>query len=426
MFNLIVNVKNREVVSNISLEEFVHSMKNPTDIVKKTVDSARSVGKGSILYDKIKKNLPCFVPTYVHKDYVKTSTIETPTGFIYIDEDELSDINPADFPFVVSKWKSLSGSGYGWLVAVDLEKDRVNVSYLKSVVKQVSEVMGINCDLGAVSVDRLNIIGYDEDIYYNPNYTKFQLGEDSALEVLSEVKEELKAGKSTKNRKCSQDTKSNSFKLLSPNEHFFSNEIRYSNLEDMVKDYVFKDGEVVIDLKQDKIHYLEVYIPSKIYKGSRNSALYKYGSAIHVLNPNMGEKRFYSFMYKLNSSLCEEPLKTEEIKALTANILSNTKQAFSNKTRRFIFNPDYDLTGAERKSMCGYLGRKADEADNTAFIKEVVDNWNWVEQGKLTMKSVMRATGLSYSSIRRRGDYIKPVIKKIKKEMAENNVKKVA
>src|SRR5690606_14016236 len=281
----------------------------------------------------------------------------------YIDEDEQSNVNPSDFPFVAAKWKSLSGTGNGWLVAVDLDKDRVNVKYLKSVVGQIANTMGINADLDAVSVDRLNIIGYDEEIYYNANYSKYELKEDSSLEILSEVKEDLKKGKSTNKKKCSQEDKANNSKLLCVDEHFFSDKIRYSNFEDMVKDYKFKDGEVVIDLKKEKVHFLEVYIPNKIFKVNRNSALYKYGSSIHVLNPNMREEKFYNFMHRLNSSVCEEPLEKEEINKMAANILANTKGAFTNKTRRFLFNPDYDLTGKERQRMCGYLGRKADEAD---------------------------------------------------------------
>src|SRR5690606_31423906 len=145
-----------------------------------------------------------------------------------------------------------------------------------------------------------------EEIYYNANYSKYELKEDSSLEILSEVKEDLKKGKSTNKKKCSQEYKANNSKLLCVDEHFFSDKIRYSNFEDMVKDYKFKDGEVVIDLKKEKVHFLEVYIPNKIFKGNRNSALYKYGSSIHVLNPNMGEEKFYNFMHRLNSSVCEE------------------------------------------------------------------------------------------------------------------------
>lgn len=426
MFNLIVNVKNREVVSNISLEEFVDSMINPSDVVRKIVDRARSLKKGSKLYDKVKQNLPSFVPTYNHEGYVKTSTIKNPTGFIYIDEDEQSNVNPSDFPFVVAKWKSLSGTGNGWLVAVDLDKDRVNVKYLKSVVGQIANTMGINADLDAVSVDRLNIIGYDEEIYYNANYSKYQLEEDSTLEILSEVKEDLKKGKSSRNKKCPQETKSNIYQLLEVNEHFFSDKIRYTNFEDMIKEYKFENGEVVKDLKKDKVHFLEVYIPSKIFNGNRNSAMYKYGSAIHVLNPNLGEKRFYNFLHKMNNSICEEPLSKEEINAMAANILNNTKGAFTNKSRRFLFNPDYDLTGKERKKLSGYLGRKATEEDNTALILEVVENWDWRKDGRASMKAVMTKTGLSYSSIRRRRDLIKPTMEEKNRIMLENKAKKVA
>ena len=44
MFNIITNVKNRTVIENISLDELINQLKNPSIIHKKIVDSARVLG----------------------------------------------------------------------------------------------------------------------------------------------------------------------------------------------------------------------------------------------------------------------------------------------------------------------------------------------------------------------------------------------
>ena len=55
MFNIITNVKNRTVIENISLDELINQLKNPSIIHKKIVDKARVLGKNSLEYDNIKK-----------------------------------------------------------------------------------------------------------------------------------------------------------------------------------------------------------------------------------------------------------------------------------------------------------------------------------------------------------------------------------
>lgn len=170
MFNIITNVKNRTVIENISLDELINQLKNPSIIHKKIVDRARVLGKNSLEYDNIKKSLPCFVPNYTHNSYVKVDTINKSTGFIYIDVDYELSLDFSKFSFIAASWKSLSGVGSGILVALDDTVDiGVELKTMRAIINDICSTLDVKPDSCAVSRDRLNVIGYDYEAYYNEN-----------------------------------------------------------------------------------------------------------------------------------------------------------------------------------------------------------------------------------------------------------------
>src|SRR5690606_29434466 len=87
-----------------------------------------------------------------------------PTGYLYIDVDGCLDIDLYS-PYISAYWKSLSGTGYSIVVAV---KGLTKKNY-KEATLEVSEVLDLPIDKGAISIDRLTCISYDPDAYYNPN-----------------------------------------------------------------------------------------------------------------------------------------------------------------------------------------------------------------------------------------------------------------
>src|SRR5690554_1487585 len=119
MFDLIPNYQVRDISGELSVEELVQTLKNPSIIQKKIVDMARKVGKHNYPYDKIKGALPCFIPFYRHNNKVNKGTLKKSTNYIYIDIDEDVSFDPSQHNFVVACWKSLSGNGKGVLISVD-------------------------------------------------------------------------------------------------------------------------------------------------------------------------------------------------------------------------------------------------------------------------------------------------------------------
>ena len=387
MFNIITNVKNRTVIENISLDELINQLKNPSIIHKKIVDKARVLGKNSLEYDNIKKSLPCFVPNYTHNSYVKVDTINKSTGFIYIDVDYELSLDFSKFSFIAASWKSLSGVGSGILVALDDTVDiGTDLKTMRAIINDICSTLDVKPDSCAVSRDRLNVIGYDYDVYYNENYSKYEV---TNLINNNEYKVDKKENKKLSIR-------------LARNVHFYEGDLRLTNLDDFTKDFVFKDDELYIDMSDNPIEYTEVYIPKSIGSGERNSRLYKILSAVRGLNPMLSKDRLIGFAKHINNTKCYEPLEENELINICIRISETTPNLFPNKVKKYVFNPIYTLTGVERRSVASSESRKKAGRKTTKKLLDCVKEWNETVDGKFTLKALSEKSKVSYKTVLRR------------------------
>jgi hypothetical protein len=392
MFNIITNLKNRDVIENISLEELVFQLKNPSVVHKKFVDKARTLGKESKIYEKIKSTLPCFVPNYNHKDYVKINTIEKSTGFIYIDVDYKLDIDFSDYSFVAAAWKSLSGIGNGIVVALD-NPDTLgtDLKTMRTVINSVCEVLDIKADKAAVSRDRLNVIGYDYDTYYNPNFTKFNTSfEDNEEDKKVVIRENKKL-----------------LERLDSDYHFYDGELRMSNLDEMKENLPFEDDILFLDMADNPIKYTSVYIPKSIPVGSRNSTVFRILSTIKALNPVVKRERFFGVANYINNNICYEPMNIEELQNICNRLIATNVPLFANKVQKYPFNPIYTLTGRERSSIASGEHNRKEGKKNTDRILKAVVEWDTKKDGKFTIKALSIKIGLSYKTVLTRKKDIK-------------------
>lgn len=387
MFNIITNVKNRTVVGNISLDELVTQLKNPSIMHKKIVDKARILGKNSLEYDNIKKSLPCFVPNYIHNSYVKIDTIDKSTGFIYIDVDYELSLDFSKFSFIAASWKSLSGIGSGILVALDDSVDiGTDLKTMRAIINDICSTLDIKPDSCAVSRDRLNVIGYDYDVYYNENYSKYEV---SKLINTNEHKVDKK------------ENNNNSIRLVR-NVHFYEGDLRLTNLDDFTKEFVFKDDELYIDMSDTPIEYTEVYIPKSISSGERNSRLYKILSAVRGLNPVLSKDRLIGFAKHINNTRCYEPLDEGELINICIRVSEAVPNLFPNKIKKYVFNPIYTLTGVERRSVASSESRKKAGRKTTKKLLDYVKEWDEAVDGKFTLKALSEKSKVSYKTVLRR------------------------
>ena len=387
MFNIITNVKNRTVISSISLEELIVTLKNPSVVHKKIVDSARILGKESKTYSSIKETLPCFVPNYLHDNYVKTATILKSTGFIYIDVDYELNIDFSKFNFVAASWKSLSGVGNGILVALDSTTEiGTDLKTMRKIINDICDKLDIKPDSCAVSRDRLNVIGYDYNTYFNKDYTKYNI--DNLISISDkevDINEKIKL----KER-------------LARCVHFYDGDLRLANLDDFIKDFEFKDDELYIDMSDSPIRYTDIYIPKSISVGNRNSTMFKILSAVRGLNPILTMERLLGLAKHINNNRCYEPMSEEELSKMTYRIMEREPLLFPNKEKKYIFNPLYTLTGIERRTVASSASRKKVGDKTTNSILEVVKEWSAEKEGKITLKAISLKMKLSYKTVLRR------------------------
>lgn len=399
MFNIITNVRNREVISSISLDELVETIKNPSVIHKKIVDKARNIDKKSTLYKKIKESLPCFVPNYTHCEYVKTDTIIKSTGFLYIDIDYNIEIEYSKHPFIVASWKSLSNIGTGLIVSIkDIENMGSDLQTMRYLVNTVSNILDVKPDSCAISRDRLNVIGYDNDIFYNKDYKDLEV-------IINNISIDLT------NDKVINKDRININNRLEVDDNFISENIRFDNLSDYTKEYTFEDDEVFKDLGNKTIDYVSIYIPKTIPEGNRNKKLYNILSSVKAINPKIEEQRLLGFAKYLNNNVCYEPLGIEEIKSLTIRIMKSEIKPFANKTKRFLFNEDYMLNGKEKQGIATTERNRVLGEQNTTEILEKIKYWDYDKYSKITYKSISQITGFSYPTIIRKKEIIKEFIK---------------
>ena len=400
MFQIVSNVFNRSIITSLSLDEYINTMKNPDFVRKSQVDLARETYKNSELkkddplYKSIKNSLPCITFLNTFNGYVNNENIVNSTGFMYVDIDNVSDINFSMYPFVVSYWKSLSNNGYGILIKCE------NTGELQDNINELSLLFNIQLDKNAVSKDRLNILGYDNNIYYNPNYTSY-IFKDSKKVSLGYIKE-------------------SSIRLQQIDTKNETGDIRFSNLKDLIKEYDF-NGEPFIDLGENKLEYAEVFVPKNIFEGNRNKSMFVLCSQIRGLNSWISESMLLRVCSTINKDKFRPQLSIHELSEIVKKVYSKEKPVVMlNKTKRILFNPDYELSKFERQSMATKQIRSVEAIKNTSKIIKCVENWDFKENGKITQQKISTLTGFAIATVKRRSKEIKKIFNILNEENLHN------
>lgn len=382
MFQIVSNIFNRSIITSISLDEFIYMMKNPNYLSKKQVDLARETYKNSILkkddplYKSIKNSLPCITFLNTFDKYVSNDNIISSTGFMYLDIDDISHIDLKKHTFIVAYWKSISNNGYGILIKCG------KVGTLQDNVQELSNILGIALDKNAVSKDRLNIIGYDCNLYYNPNYTEYKFEKDKKVSQGNIIRYE--------------------YRLRASDTIDVSETIRFSNFNELLKDYNF-NGEAFLDLGDNKLEYAEVFIPKSVFEGNRNKSMFVLCSQVRGLNTWISESLLYRVCDTINKDKFKPTLTEYELRAIVSKVYKKlVPVVMLNKTRRIIFNPDYNLSKIDRLNISAKQIRKAVSDKNTLKIIETLTNWNFEESGKITKAKIAKQTGLGVATIKRR------------------------
>jgi len=328
--NIFPNVKSPTVELISDIPTVLEHIRQGT--YKEKVLESRTYGKGHPIFEENKTTTPTFTPNGTFNKRRSVGTIDTLTGFIYVDIDNEIDIKQFhELPFIYSYWKSFSGHGYGVLVSVSgLNKENFKLSwnYLNNLFEQI----GIHIDLHTKDISRQCVISFDPEIYINPKVIPLIIP-DKTLKELFETTTTLPTYTSNIT---------------------YTEKIKYQTTLD---DYGNMDYKVIEQGKE----YRTTYFPQIIQNGKRHKWLSSITNSILFNNPSITCEKLEMILYKINYEHCNPKLPREQVKKITDwsfNKHINHELSITTKKKKIWINPDKQLTTKQKKSIIGIVSGK--------------------------------------------------------------------
>lgn len=391
MFQIVNNWSNRRVEKEVSLEELHNFVKNPNKEHIQKVLKLRSLERGSEEFNKIKASLPCYSVAFNFRGYINKSNATTPTGYLYIDVDNVDTLN-LEHSSIAFYCKSVSGKGYSIIVGVKgVTKDNI-----KQATIQVAQELDIQLDLRAISTDRLTVISYDINSEYNPNHTFIEINNDSIYPHTSNY---------TNNKYIVTDSSGGKLKT--------------NNIDDICRTIDF-DGELLKDFKDDKIGIVNLKTPYKtVEEGSRNSVLNSLCYTLRGLNMDAPKEIIYKYLQSVNINKFRPQLTEEEVLAVVDSVYRLERIDLKpNEFRRFLYNPDYNLTTTEKRSNSLKQINKVKSEKVFAELENIIDNWD-VSLGKITQTKLAEVSKKNIKTVEKHYKNLKEKVKNFNKKLQD-------
>lgn len=386
------SIDNPRVDKIIDIDTFITTVK-VGDENKTLIESARTYGKGHNKYTKIKESLlPSFRFNFMFDGYASNENITSATGLIYIDIDNSTESIP-DSNYIFAKWKSLSNNGYGILVRVD----NLTLDNFKYVYDSIGSLLGIIPDPKARKATQQTVLSYDENIYYNPHSLVYHYHQSEKVSSPSIIER----------GKC-----------MGTHDTFldYSSPIRFNNIDDYFRD---NPDKPYIVFEDEKVMICDPFVPFRVEKGKRNSTMYYCLSQYAMLNTNIGSKFLMSCANTFNRNMSPR-LKESELESIVKSILKKKKdgtlEIYSNKERRILFNPSIKMTHAEKMKIVNKELAEIKNNKTRTQIYEIVEDWDFDVQGKITQNKVSMISGLSLSTIKRHWKHFKTYAMELNEE----------
>ena len=389
MFNYFQSVRSSsQVIGTIPVDDYLNKIRYGDEYLDKIIQAREVYNENKEIYNSIKTNeLPCYTLNFTFDGTRKNSSIKESTGYVYLDIDGCTEFDFSN-PIVFASWKSLSNNGRGVLVKAEgIEPDNFRYAY-----KEIAEEIGIEADIGANKASQPNVLSFDPNIYLNPNSTPYELS------YLGNEKNTHFSNNRIEKRTIGTETGSTF-------EH-----LRYDNLDELIQNVEYND-EVIYDYGC-KIKYADAYIPfGGFKKGGRNTGLCGYGYQLKNLNPNISMGVLLRMLRAANKKYCHPPLGYTQLSQIVKSIHNSvTVQPKFNKTRRFLFNPDYDLSTREKRQLMAKKIGQDKIAKSKKKIEKAIRDWDFEKYGKITQKGLTKTSGLNIKTVQKYYYLFKPTI----------------
>lgn len=374
MFQIIENWEKRKVIDSISIEGLVDRVRNPTTDFLQKVEEIRKYPRKSKEYEKIKKTLPCFTTAFNFNGYISNKNLGKATGYLYLDVDNVDEIK-LDHPSVVFYCKSISGKGYSIIVGVK----GITPENIKEATRAVAQELDIELDEGAISKDRLTILSYDINSYYNPQHTYLYYSNNEVS--------------------CTPNGDITSINIIS--NDYKGYKIRKNNLPDILENVDF-NGELFKKFEDGKIGYTTLTTPfNEVKDGYRNSTMNTICYLMKGLNPHLDKETTFSYLQSINSARFSPPLSDIEISSIINSIFRIDKiTLYPNTFRTYLYNPDYSLTTKEKRSVTMKDIHKQRKDKTLQEIEDCIGDWDF-SVGKITHRKLVEESKKNKKTIAR-------------------------
>ena len=354
---------------------------------------ARSHGKRSPEYNEIKVQIPTFTPNASFSLRRDLKYLEEPSGFIYIDLDDYSDINflKQDInilkqdKYIYSCWKSLSGIGVGALVKVNgitAQNFKDCWTYLSNYFKSY----GISVDKQTNDITRQNVISFDPDIYINENATSLY-----ADQITTQTYTSIPRFQDSK-----ESTLSVLFSGFEETDLTDSSRTKYRTTLD---DYQGMDYIVIENGKE----FRSCYLPKEIRAGERHKWMVGHTVSLLFNNPTLTMKKLFNSVFHSNLTHCYPPMMSSEIMSIVKWYWEKHSRGmldYHPKLKKIWFDPSINIHRNEKRKIVGIETGKLRKMKTTKTLKSIYLEL-LAKSRKVTQNMVAEKSKLSIGTVKK-------------------------
>lgn len=373
------NCKSPNVSKDVTIEEFFNMILTGDTINTEIIQEIRTLGKQSDTYKRIKESqLPTFRFNFLFKIKANNHNVIKPTGLIYIDVDDSIDIDLSN-NLIYATWRSLSNTGRGILVKVD----GLTLSNFSDTYISVGKELGLDVDAGAAKATQQTVLSYDPNLFINNNSITFKAIQKKVTNVSIPEKEK---------------------ELLETFVTFFkqSDKLRFNNINEYFIDGNEDTEFIIFDGEKEKVCI--PFIPTTIPNGKRNLIMFYLLSQYALLNQTYGYEFLLACAKEINKRF-EEKYDDTKINSIITSVLKKRDEGtllpLFNKERRLLFNPKSKLDKKQKQNIVNKELGKIRRSKTENEINDVLLDWDFEINGKITQKKISEISGKSTRTIKR-------------------------
>lgn len=380
--NLFKNLHSPQNPITIDINDYIRYVNNGFN--EQEVMKARVYGKGSQLYERIKKNRHSVTINFLFKDYKKDENIISSTGLIYYDIDNSFSLDTIDKSKVFIHHKSFGGSGSTLII----KANEINTDNFKDSYYSIANELGISklIDLNADKKTQFTVLSYDPSLYINENAFEF-----------------------TATKKVSFDSNMYSSSYLPSNDTFLKNSNNTYRLTN-ASDYV--DENNTYQVFPEGIQVAKIDIPRNIPIGNRTKTIMAITNQILTINPLITYEQVLKRILSINDIITTEPLPYSEIVGIVNRMFkyqkTGTLQPINNKIRKIIFNENCELSKEDKISIVRKEVGNIRSNKTKKKIHDAIVNWNQPE--KITAKKIASKINMGIATVKKHWPEFKKIV----------------